>query len=270
MVGHQPEINRLVFGAVPDGGPLQGDKLEEIRNTPISGTRKGEVPMAWLVLLRFMMLPDAESMPMSARFNPMVSATIAFVMLVRVLFNQMQVRTRVTVMMVEKCRGPGLLRSGVKENSAPPSGLDENRLPTPASNYPSHHPSRDASGVWLCVALGPRCEWLGHRPARCPGFPFTYYVAAGESDVAAGAGTRTRWWYSYQPAPWGSISSPRSTRGRQRAVFMAHQRVLAIIALPRPANKRTLNQRKESRRGRAPATFAVAMARHCRSNRNRG
>jgi hypothetical protein len=89
-----------------------------------------------------MLLPDAESVPVSAGLNPIVTATTLFVMLVRLLFNQMEVRTRVAMMTVEEGRVSDALGSGVKENFAPPSGLDEDRLPTPNPTDPSHRTYR--------------------------------------------------------------------------------------------------------------------------------
>jgi len=83
------------------------------------------------------MVVPALNMRMHAGVNSVSRAILMLVMLMilgRITLDYMQMRARVAVMMMEEGRTPGPLGSGVKENRAPATGRDEDRLPLPASN----------------------------------------------------------------------------------------------------------------------------------------
>jgi len=72
----------VVIETVPDGGPLQRDKLKEIWQADLHGPRKGKVPMAPPIALRFTMPRAVQSMPMRLGLYPMIDAGGVFVMFV--------------------------------------------------------------------------------------------------------------------------------------------------------------------------------------------
>jgi len=130
---------------------LERYKLQQLMLA--ADARESKVPMSLMIMDRLVRVFGI-SMPVIRPASEVIGgAAMLLVMVMKFGVEQMKVGSRISVMMMEERGDSGALCAGIKKDFTPPSGRNENGLPTPASNYPPHRYCGDAKvSLTRCLA----------------------------------------------------------------------------------------------------------------------